>query len=177
MQVLNEFISIAEQQALITWMNTAKLNVRNQPDHLLNRPQNKDKLPTTGERKSKFIRLNDGPPEFYSIQERIKEEFSLSGRDPLGRQGKVIVHEVDSETPEHVDHFNHMGPGYLHTTIMVQNADEGGQLIYAGQLIDIPDRGCLTFDSEQPHEVTLVEAGKRIVFVYGWKDYGYQCIS
>jgi hypothetical protein len=167
--IVPDFISTAEQQALIAWARSAKLKVRNQPDHLLNSKQNRDKQPTSGERKSEFI-LEDGPPEFYEIQRRITERFHLEELLPEGRQGKVIIHETDSETPEHIDFFKHMGPGFTRATVVVQKAEEGGELFVAGKQLDLPERAMAIYDASEVHAVSLVTSGSRIAFVYGWKD-------
>ena len=80
------------------------------------------------------------------------------------------MHYADSETPEHIDFAAHMGPGYFRTSIIVQNADEGGKLIWNGKEYDAPERSCISWDSSISHSVSRITSGTRIVFVYGWKD-------
>jgi hypothetical protein len=169
-QVTPDFISAAEQQALIDWANSADLVVRNQPDHLLDSEQNKDVKPTSGLRKSTFIYEDGGPQEFYDIQARITEKYGLQDAMPEGRQGKVITHEVDSETPTHVDFYRHMGPGYIRGILLVQKPEAGGLSWIDGEWFELPERGLVMFDASLPHAVSLITEGKRIIFGYGWKS-------
>lgn len=168
LQVLPQFVTVPEQQALLAWADTAELKVRNQPDFLLTREQNEGVQPTTGERKSEFIH-EDGPVEFYDIQDRLTDKFNLRDKMPDGRQGKCIIHELDSETPRHIDYFKHIGPGYFRVTVVVQKPEEGGILVVGDDEIDLPERSCVAFYASEVHAVRLVTAGKRIVFVFGWK--------
>lgn len=165
-----DFISTAEQAALIEWANNTKLHVRNQPDHLLDREQNADVKPTKGLRKSEFIHEDDGPQEFYDIQARITEKYGLQDMMPDGRQGKVITHEVDAETPNHIDYYTHIGPGYTRGILMVHKPEAGGLSWIDGEWFELFERGLVMFDSSLPHSVSLITAGKRIIFGYGWKS-------
>lgn len=169
LQVLPNFVTVPEQQALINWANNADLKVRNRPDFLLTRKQNEGREPTSGERCSEFIYEEDGPAEFYDLQNRITEKFDLWGRMPDGRQGKCITHVSESETPPHVDFYKHLGPGFFRATVLVQKPNEGGILEVGDKTIDLPERACVVFDASITHAVQLITAGKRIAFVYGWK--------
>lgn len=179
-QVIPCFISVREQEALLEWANNAKLYVRNQPDKLLERPQNEHKLPTTGERKSHFIgddeckcgKVLQGPPEFYTAQRRATERFDLEDKMPeiMGREGKVIIHEEDSETPAHIDYFRHMGPGFTRATLIVQAPKAGGVLSVGGKDLLLPERALAIYDASKWHAVSLVEEGRRVAYVFGWKD-------
>jgi hypothetical protein len=170
-QIITDFISAPEQQALLEWAQTATLKVRNKPDHLLTRPQNEGKQPTTGDRKSDFISDN-GPPVFYEVQQRATERFGLEDRLPehLNRIGKLIIHEEDSETPDHIDYFRHMGPGFTRATLIVQLPEEGGKLSVDGVELYLPERALAIYDASKSHSVSLVTKGRRIAYVFGWKD-------
>jgi len=187
MTTINNFISEPERIALLEWANSLSLHIRNQPDLLLNRPENADRQPTTGIRESNFIFKtgtitpekaccekcvdgNVGSKEFFDIQNRILNTFNLQGHEPVGRQGKIIKHHADSETPSHIDNLTHLGPGYMRTTIMLQTADNGGELIVDGEIVPMKIGACYHWTTSVPHEVKLVTNGTRIVLIYGWKD-------
>ena len=53
--VIENFITPEEQEVLVAWARAFPLKVRNQPDHLLARPQNEGRQPTSGKRLSGFI--------------------------------------------------------------------------------------------------------------------------
>lgn len=169
-EITPDFISAHEQAALIEWVNSTTLKVRNQPDFLLEREQNFGVQPTSGLRKSEFIQETGGPQEFYDIQARITEKYGLHDDLPDGRQGKVITHEVDAETPVHVDYFTHMGPGYIRGVLVVQKPEAGGLSMIDGDWFEPPELGLIMFDASLPHAVSLITAGKRIIFGYGWKS-------
>ena len=170
-QVIHNYISLNEQKALQKWANENYLPVRNQPDDLLKSTQNAHRKPTSGERLSKLVCKDNAPAEFFDIQKRMVADFGLQDRVPTtNKQGKVIVHKEDSETPAHIDYYEHLGPGFYRMIAKIQSAEVGGELIVDGETIDLPERSIVIFDASKSHEVTLVEKGTRIVYAFGWKD-------
>ena len=157
MTIIEDFISTGERQELLDWVRANEIPVLQSPV-----------LETTHTiPRRKKIHDNDGPKIYYEIQARIAERFDLSDRNPTGWNGQVFVHEPEMGTREHVDGGRN---GAHRMTLMVQKAEEGGDLIHDNKIIDVPECGLAMYDASIPHAVSQVVKGERIVFIFFWLD-------
>jgi hypothetical protein len=49
---------------------------------------------------------------------------------------------------------------------LITEANKGGNLIHDGVKANVTERGIAYFDATKPHEVSPVETGERVVFVF-----------
>lgn len=162
MTIIEDFITEDEQQKLKNWAFSRKfpkLGQRNDSTQISDSPHGiwiyKREFPPRFKE-----RCSIAPPIYYDIQSRVTERFGWS-TPAEDRQGKSFIHYPGSETPEHLDERN-----TSRITVMVQNADNGGRLVHNGTIIEIPNRGIVSFDATKPHSVNTVISGTRIVFVF-----------
>ena len=157
MTIIEDFISEGERQELLDWVEASEIPVLQSPEL---------KFTQTIPRRKKIFD-DDGPQLYYDIQARIAERFGLSDRSPSGWNGQVFIHQPDMFTREHVDGGKN---GAFRMTLMIQGAEDGGDLIHDSSIINIPECGLATYDASIPHEVSTVVSGERIVFIFFWSD-------
>ena len=157
MTIIEDFISEGERQELLDWVEASEIPVLQSPELEFTQ--------TIPRRKKIFD--DDGPQLYYDIQARIAERFGLSDRSPSGWNGQVFIHQPDMFTREHVDGNKN---GTFRMTLMIQRAEKGGDLIHDGNVINVPERGLATYDASIPHEVSVIESGERIVFIFFWSN-------
>lgn len=150
-ETIENFITNEEQQTLLNWIQSNNIPVL----------EREGVTPTKLFPRRKKI-FDDGPPLFYVIQERIKNQFNLNA--PHDWQGQVFVHDPGMGTRQHTDNDS------IRMTLMLQRADDGGSLIHAGKPFVLPERSLSIYNPKTPHAVGQVKKGSRVVIIYFWDD-------
>jgi hypothetical protein len=63
-----------------------------------------------------------------------------------------------------------LGGNTFRSNIVVQNADEGGEFTYMGEVIPTPVGALFVFDATELHAVLVTKKGIRVVFRWGWRN-------
>lgn len=87
---------------------------------------------------------------------------------PQKVQRRIVVHEPDSETFNHVDQSHREGYEPLRTNILIQAADGGGDFKIKNQTTSLEESELLVFMPDEPHHVTPTTAGIRVLLTFGW---------
>lgn len=153
MLIVNDFITEEEKQEFLDWIAATEIPVL-QPKNTKLHPVN-DAFPN-----SLQLTASNGPDVYYRVQERIRERYNLS-LPGIPRLGKVFIHNVGCWSPDHKDHVS-----THRATLFIQRAKSGGDLLHNGSIANVLEKGIVYFDATQPHEVTPVVEGRRIVFIF-----------
>jgi hypothetical protein len=155
-QVFPDFISVPEQEALLEWASTAPMRPRN---------LNGD----SGLREVIYF-TGDELPELVTIYDRIADHFDVHDRKHDEQIGMMVRYHEGARTLEHIDRKSVLGGREFRSNIVVQNAEEGGEFEYKGEVIPTPERALFVFDASELHAVLTTKKGMRIVYRWGWKD-------
>ena len=151
MEVIHNFITEEEQQVLLEWIRRSDVPVL-EADNFT--PSN-----LTPRRLKIFAEDSE---EFASVQNKIQQQLGCA--PPSDWQGQIFIHEAGKFTRQHTDRDS------LRTSLVVQEAIEGGNIVHGGRSHNVPERALAIFDPRVPHAVGQVKKGTRIGVTFFWKD-------
>jgi hypothetical protein len=151
MKIIKEFITEEEQQTLLDWINSNEVPVLTA----------KNFTPT--ETTPRRLKLFAGDSEhFTNIQNKIQSQIGCV--PPDGWQGQIFIHEVGTFTRQHTDKNS------VRMTLVIQQPNEGGNLIHGGQVYNLPERGLAIYNPKVSHAVGQIKEGTRIVIIFFCED-------
>lgn len=162
--VIENFLTPHELDVLLKYGSEAPMHKRN---------QNHDMVGGSGLRET--VRFNwseqNYPEEVVDVYDRICGQFDLYDRMHTdGEFGQAVRYHVGGRTLEHIDKKTVLGGRTFRSNIVVQNAEEGGEFTYMGEVIPTPVGALFVFDASELHAVLTTKKGMRIVFRWGWRD-------
>jgi len=156
--LIENFITPAEQQEIIAWALTKKGQcVDRQNLH----------GGGTGKRFSQNVhRLEPFPNIIRELGRRMEATL---GMHPGNRMKyKLVIHEQGADTADHVDDYSSRYPDFFRAAILVQSATVGGIFQVNSVPITFPELSLLQFLGASEHGVTRVDSGERILLRANW---------
>ena len=81
---------------------------------------------------------------------------------------KVVIHETNSDTANHVDEYSNQYPNFFRASLLVQEATQVGIFRVNNLPITFPELSLLSFVGDSSHGVTTVAQGERILLRANW---------
>lgn len=157
--IYEDFISPEEQREIYVWSRTQKyqLNIR----------KNLISQDTFGHRFSKEIRtLSNIPNIMKVVYDRMIKVLALENANPL--RYKIVVHQIGSNTENHVDKYCIQYRKFYRSSLLVKSALEGGVFMVDGEPVTFPERSMLNFVGLEKHGVTQIMKGERLLLRANW---------
>lgn len=170
--VLADFISVDEQQDLLSWAYQMKTDYS---ASTWAAPKKNIGAHATGDRYSLPIRCmkENIHPLIYDIRDRIIETYPLLDKSNNVRLArlKLIMHDEGAHTSPHEDVYYKRGAEwYGRTNIVIKAPSNGGDFVVDGNVVTFPERSLLGYFEKTTHSVTDIVTGNRVVLHYGWRS-------
>ena len=152
------FITPVERTGLITWAQSKKLLCINR--------QNLHGG-GVGRRFSRRVRSLGTLPTIIT-ELGVRMEVALGLTDANRLKYKLVIHEVGSDTVDHVDAYSAQYPLFFRAALLIQASTQGGIFRVNQTPINFPESSLLSFVGDSTHDVTEVIQGERILLRANW---------
>ena len=98
----------------------------------------------------------------------VRMETILGFTDVRRLRYKLVIHEVGSDTADHVDAYSAKYPLFFRAALLIQAATQGGIFRVNQTPINFPESSLLSFVGDSTHDVTEVIQGERILLRANW---------